>query len=1847
MSNKIFAVVATFCLILMASCNNQSSDRADRATSDMSNFIQAHTDGFILADEAVVVILKQVISEYKPGDELPKDLFEFTPKIQGKAFLADGNRIEFLPEEALENGKSYSVDFNLSVLISVDNNKELSFKFQVIPLNFTVLDGHLDADGEGFSYLGKIQSSDKIDPDKLKSAFNLGSSKGLEFDLTSVSPYVFSYRISGIHKKENPSTISLEWNGKGIGIDQKGVLEIQVPGKNEFVVLGVYTVQGEDQNIRVVFSDELDSSQDLNGLIYLEGNSDLKLQKKGSEVWIYPQGRLEGEWDLIINQTISSKSGNQLKEQETYQLVMSPLPPEVEFIGQGYILPDGNGLLLPFKAVSLKAVDLYVYRIYSNNVQQFLQQNQPQSDYSLRGTLKYVGRPVFRKTIRLDQDASLDLSQWNSFSVDLSNLIDQDPHALYHVELRMRKSLASFLCDGSSANLNQPIEMLPQDFSDEDLMGYRDDQYYYEDLYPEDYSWEERDNPCSASYYVPSRFKYKNVLATNLGILAKSGNQRDFMVVVTDLLSADPVSNASVQFYNFQQQQILATITDPDGMTEVHLTETPYLIEASYNKQKAFLKVDDGSSLSYSNFDVAGENIEDGIKGFIYGERGVWRPGDTLHLSFALFDKSESLPADLPVVLEVFNATDQLVYKRSSSNYLNGLYSFKVPTHPDDPTGNWKAKVRVGGTIFDKTVKVENIRPNRLKMSLDFNREPLLPRDRDQILDFTSSWLHGAPAANMRAEIRVRMADQKTTFTGFDNYIFKNPLKEFWPDEFMIFDDLLDNQGKKSLPVYLDIGPYSPGMLKAVFTSRVYEKGGGFSTDVYSVPFSPYSRYIGIRIPEMDSPQTQLVTDTLHRVEIVSLSPYGNPVSVDYLQAKVYKLGWNWWWSSQQDNLASYIGSQYEKVVYETAFSTRGGKGGFSFKVNYPDWGRYLVHVYDPESGHGTGQTVYIDWPAWANRDGRANPAGATMLTFTADKKEYKPGDKAILSFPSVKDARALVNIESGDKILFSKWYKTDEGETQVELELKEEMAPNVYASISVIQPHDHKGNDLPIRQYGVLRLNVNNPDSKLTPEIKMPEEIRPNSRYSVEVSERKGKPMTYTLAIVDEGLLNLTRFKTPDPWSVFYATEALGMKTWDLYDEVIGAYGGRIESLLSIGGDEGEIQADEKKANRFVPVVTYLGPFELKKNRKSVHEIDMTNYVGEVRAMVVAGNGLAWGSADAAAFVRQPLMTITALPRKLSPKEKVDLPVSVFVMKEGMGTAKVTITTEGPVKCIGEQSVTISADELGEQMVYFPLETTDLTGIGRINVLVQSGEERAEYNTELEVLNPNPYVYHTVNYVLDKNENVTVPIEFYGTPGSNSGSLTVSGLPSFNLEENLQYLINYPYGCLEQITSSVFVQLMLDRLVDLNENQKLEIDNNIRAAIRKMANFQLPSGGFSLWPSVSGANLWAGTYAGHFLLLAEQKGYVIPGLMKDKWLKFQKSRVSGFSGSSDYFGDSDLQQAYRLYTLALANQADLSAMNRLKEKPDLSQQAAWRLAAAYAIAGRNEVSQAILQKQNTSQMGQIKPIESSFGSGLRDQAMMLETMILMNQSSDAFKLAEKLAKQLSSQRWSTQTTAYSMLALAQLSAESGKDNMLKFRLKTLNKEENINTQKSLWQLEVNESESGSELTITNRNEGPVFVEFTAYGQASEYRSSASYKGLNMEFQYTDMDGDAIDPGELIQGTSFYANVWIQNPPQNGSLENLALSQTFPSGWEIISTRYAIDDNDSGESPFTYRDIKDDRVNTFFNLNSGATAFYRVKLNAAYTGQFYLPPIVCEAMYRPEINGVTEGEFVWVLPFRE
>lgn len=1842
-------------LVFVSSCNTGKTKRIPEINPEFGTYISAFTTGVISSKSDIKVKFQQELNlpGMESGKVLDMDLFEFAPKIKGKVYYEDKHLLSFRPDEPMLSDAQYDVSLSIYKLFDVpDELKFFKFQFNVIKQSFQVT--RLGFSPYNYKVLEKNKLSGYIltadfmseeDVRKLLTARQDGSELAVRWEYAGdANKYPFT--IDSISRKIDESKVILEWNGSALNIDLKGSDTLNIPALGDFKIMEITVVQQPSQSLVIQFSDPLEEGQNLDGMIRLDKGGDFKYEIENNLVRAYPTVRLAGARTVFIEAGIKNVMGYKMKDPYNMEVSFEELKPEVRLIGQGVIVPNSEGLIFPFEAVNLSAVDLKVVKIFEDNITQFLQVNQLDG----MSELYRVGKQITKKKVPLNVNAGMDGGKWNAYSIDLTEIVGKDQGAIYWVQLSFQKEYSLFNCEGTIAkdqNLGEFEDEFYDEGYDDEYSDYYWDYYYY---YPPGYNWQERDNPCHVSYYNSSRWVRRNVFASNLGIIAKGISDKTLKVAVTDIRTTEPLSNVQLEIYDFQQQKIGETTTSSEGFADIQLKEKPFLLIASRGNEKGYLRLDDGSSLSVSMFDVSGDVVQKGIKGFLYGERGVWRPGDTLFLTFILEDKNNVLPDNHPVNFELINPLGQVVNTLVKTKGMNGFYNFTTKTEPDAPTGIWTAHIRVGGTDFRKNLRIETVKPNRLKIKLDYGVD-VISADKQNIQgNLSVRWLHGAIAKNLKANVTVTLNSVPTEFKNYKGYCFDDHTKSFYPEEQLIFDERINNLGEAK--VKADLGSYTqaPGMLKAGFMVRAFEEGGDFSTDFFSIPYAPYKNFIGIKMPATKNYYDALVTDSTYTAQIAAVNYAGNPVSLDGVEVKLYKLRWRWWWDVSYENLGNYIGRNYEDLISTKTIEIKDGKGYYNFKIEYPDWGRFMIRISDLNGGHSATQLFYADWPSWVSRDKRKQPEGAKVLSFSADKETYKVGETATITIPTSGEGRALLSIETGSEIIDAYWIMPDkkEKETRASFKITEKMSPNIYIHVTYIQPHAQTANDLPIRLYGIVPVNVEDPSTILRPVISMNNELKPETEFTVKVSEAQNKAMTYTLAVVDEGLLDLTRFKTPDPWSVFYAKEALGVKTWDLFDLILGAYGGKMEKLFAIGGDAGSLNKPNEKANRFKPVVMFLGPFELNGGTQS-HKLIMPRYVGAVRAMVIAGNNGAYGFTDKSVPVKNPLMILGTLPRVLGPAETVTLPVTVFAMDKNVKKVSVQISSNSLLKIVGESVKQLEFSETGDQVMNFQLQVAENIGVGKVSIVATSGSEKATYDIELDVRNPNPPETDYNEKILQPGESWTTEYIPVGMAGTNEGMIEVSNIPPIDFGRRLKYLIGYPYGCSEQTTSAVFPQLYLQNVMEMDEKLKDYTSRNVKEGIQKLNLMMASNGGFKYWPDAIAANDWVSSYAGHFLIEAESKGYSLPAGLKDKWIRYQQNNARNWKQLSEkypgFYYHHHLTQAYRLYTLALANSPDLGSMNRLRELPGLTSMAKWNLAAAYALAGQIEVAKELIANLTIS-VADYNFFNESYGSSLRDKAIILETLVLIGEREKATPLVMDISKKISSQEWySTQTTAFCLMALAKFAGSEnlvGKELIFDYNIQNKGKTTK-RTQLPLSQikLDIKGKENGS-VTLVNNGKSIIYARIILSGIPIAGQETFAENKLKMKVSYKTLTGLEIQPDKIPQGTDFIAEVELTNPGLYGYYSDMALTQILPSGWEIINTRIADITSVHETSKPEYLDIRDDRVNTFFGIG-GEKKIFTVVLNAAYIGRYYLPAVSCEAMYDNSISARIPGKWVEVV----
>ena len=444
--------------------------------------------------------------------------------------------------------------------------------------------------------------------------------------------------------------------------------------------------------------------------------------------------------------------------------------------------------------------------------------------------------------------------------------------------------------------------------------------------------------------------------------------------------------------------------------------DEPYTVLAEANGDAAFVRVERGAALSLSNFDVGGTTDTKGIKGYLFGERGVWRPGDEIYLTL-IVASDNPLPENHPASLEFYNPNGQLVQSAVSSGSTDGIHTFKLRTTPASPTGIWRAKATFGGATFEKNIRVDAVKPNRMKIEMRLGDGQTVDA-KEFTGRLTTRWLHGAPAAGSKVTLQAQLSQIPTRFKGYPDYSFDDATKQFAPEEREIVSGTTGTDGALQLTTdrLSSLEGLSPGMLNGKFTVKVFEKSGDFSVDQQIAAVSPYDAYFGIGVTAQQSDWGEEYLDSKrdHALRLVLLDARGRPATgTEEATVTVYRMSSYWWWGLPVGGFPNRYAKSALNAQYKTLRATlSNGTGQVTMRWSAGDYGYYLIRVTGARQAHSATQCSGYRRP---DRGGISSVTdAATRLAIARDKDKYVPGDKAKITIPSSPGARALVSVESG-----------------------------------------------------------------------------------------------------------------------------------------------------------------------------------------------------------------------------------------------------------------------------------------------------------------------------------------------------------------------------------------------------------------------------------------------------------------------------------------------------------------------------------------------------------------------------------------------------------------------------------------------------------------------------------------------------------------------------------------------------------------------------------------------------------------------------------------------------------------
>jgi len=1811
---------------LLFACKTKPKEGQALSPAEIAKRITAVTSGLISSGTPILVRFSEpVVKKEQTGTSLKKTVFSFEPNAEGSAYWQNSQTLIFKPSRPWPIRQKYKAALNIKALFPALKAEQALF-----PFSFRIAGREVKNFSADFA---------KVQPDKTESLILKGTISFTEStNLKAVQKAAFL--------ETGGKRLALKWNQeqqvfhfqsipikrgktkKNINfIIKKDPLQLSVNFQRSFNLPSLHALtlsniitasQEEKPQLTLEFSDQLDSRQNLAGLIRVEPQVKIRLRTLGKKVFIKGPFRYGKTYRLILQPGIRSRWGSTLKTKLEKKVPFEDMLPQIRFSNSGVFLPSSNRKTILFQSVNVRKVHLEALKVFESNLGQFLQteklDGRKERSRNFSYNINRVGISVVKKDLAIGNVRN----RWLQNALDLNKLIPVQKAGLYLLRLTFERK-----------------DML-YDISENNLRYTRRRYNYYND-------------PSSYGYIYSHGRIYKPVILSDIGLTYIRGQSRHY-VFANNLLNAKPLSGVHVQLRSYQNQLLAEGRTGPKGMVEFDgVKEKVFYVQGSKSGQRSIVKPSE-MAWNLSTFDTRGAEIrEGGLRGFIYTERGIYRPGDAVNCCFIVRNAQQTFPENHPVSLNIRNPLNQIVFQSAAHQAQDGFYRFRYQSGANDLTGNYTAEFKAGSQTFRHNIRIETIVPERLKVEIKTPLKHIKAGARTLPVTLSSKYLFGNPASGLESMLNVSVFPLPKKFKKYNRFIFENRARFYETINVRLFAGRLNRQGKAQINWTLPSFSDAPSALAARIEARVTERGGRPAKNFLLLSIDPYNYYVGIDKSALRYGSMALQKEI--KLPVILLDSQGTEAPGRTLNYRIYHNEQHWWWeySSSDRYRLRFKSDKNTKLIRKGTLIS--GRTPVLLSFTPQKQGKYLVEVQE-DNGHTA--AVFLQAYPWGASPSMQKNAG--ILTLQSDKKKYHPGEQAQISFPVPPQASVLMTIEKEKQILKSEWFSAQKDQRQMTLKVavNKAMLPNAYVCVSVIQPQAQTENDRPIRMYGVLPLMVEEENTHQYLQLYLPRKLKPGRPFTVQVQTRDHQPTQLTIAVVDQGLLSLTRFRTPDPWQAFFGKQQLGMATFDLFSQVIGANRGDVFRTFSIGGGMTEEayrtgQLVQQQVNRFKAVSLFKGPLQTDaKGHVSAH-FKLPEYVGAVRIMAVSAKGARYGKAEKTVVVKSDLMLLPTLPRALGPGDRFRLPVVVFATNPQIKKVTLQAQIQGPLYIVSNPVLQVNFTEPGQQTVYFTLQAKEAAGKASVTFKAQSVNYRAHFQTKIAVRAASARVSESNTQVLGKGQTVGMLIPDKGLAGSNRATLSLQRRPNLKLKRRILWLIRYPYGCIEQSVSAALPQLYLLDFIPKTLMARHDIDQYINAAINRLNKFRMTDGGFSYWPGSDKQSDWGSIYAGYFMTEARNAGYHVPDELFKSWLN--KMREQARMGLGDL-----MEQVYRVYVLTLAGKADIGSMNLLRENhlAQMSDVQRWLLAAAYKHAGIESIAATILAATG-SKVTSYPVFSETFGSALRDKALMLEQMVYFEHWRQAAGLADELAGALSSQEWySTQSTAYMLMALGKFFDANEAQNAIRQRMVGTiiwpdGQKESFDTDKINFQIPVHKY-FGQQVKIHLSESSTLkraYVTLEWSGLPLHNFGKAESKNLKLKVEWLNEDGMPLDPSKLKQGQIFWAHFRVSGPPHyNVKISHLALVQILPAGWEVETALAAAESQPAWMRKWhldreTYKDFRDDRVMWFFDLPAYGSFFdFTVKLSVVGQGRFFLPPTLCEAMYNHNYRASGKGMVV-------
>ncbi|WP_323716211.1 alpha-2-macroglobulin family protein [Paracoccus aminovorans] len=1551
--------------------------------------------------------------------------------------------------------------------------------------------------------------------------------------------------------------------------------------------------EGKTPRFCAVMTRELSGSTDYAQFLRLPGR-DLTVEASGDRLCV--AGLTHGQdVEVTLRAGLPSADGEVLARDVTLKGYVRDRSPEVRFPGRAYVLPASGDQRLSMVTVNADTIDLRLLRISDRNLIRAMAEDMfatPLDSWQA----DYFGDRMAREV-------------WKG-KAQVAKPMGQDS---------LNRELTTSLAIPAEAGPLEPgIYIVEAGIENENVS----------------------DTGLATQWFVISDF----------GISTFSGTD-GLTVAVRSLNDTTAKPGAEVALVSRSNEVLAKAVTDDqgiahfapglalgkDGAAPALVTVTDWQGEGADRapRDMAFLSLSD-PEFDLSDRGVEGQPPAPPIDLFLTTDRGAYRVGETVNATVLARDAESRALQNLPLTAVILrpDGVEQTRLPAQDAGAGGSTVAWQIPGNA--PRGTWRMELRTeadGPALATARLLVEDFLPERI----DFT--PKLPEGPARAggtlaLTLNAHWLFGAPAANLPVEGTLRLSPTRE-LAGFDGYVFgredddTSPVTDSLPAGQT--DARGDYQAQIDLPPAGELGP-RPVAAEVVLDIR---EGAGRPVErTETRVVMPEAPVVGIKpLFEGDT----VAEGAEARFALVAVGPDLKPAA-EPLRWVLNRIDTDYQWYS--------LGGQWNWEAITTRTRVNEGvaePGEAPAEIAAPvEWGQYEL-VAEPASGQG-GQSsaqFYAGWGAVAN----AGTQTPDRLQVLLDKPAYRSGDTARVTVDAASDGLGLVSVLS-NRLVSMQTVALKAGENRIDLPVTDDWGAGVYVTVSAIRPLGEAKADTraPVRALGLAHAAVDPGDRKLTASIEAPAETRPRGTIPVtlKVDGAAGETVQATVAAVDQGILNLTRFQPPNPSQHYFGQRRLGVGLRDLYGRLI----------LSTGAPDGALRegGDAMSGNAEAPPPTeklmswFSGPVTLGADGTATVEVPVGDFNGEVRVMAVAWSAKGVGQADASVLVRDPVvMTVTA-PAFLAPGDRAQVGLRLTHASGPAGEIRLAVAqTGGPALTTSLPTDSVTLAEKAEAQVQMPVTAGNAEGNASLRLTLTTPDGQAlTKDIAIPVALNEADIQRQDRLVVEPGQSVTIPATL--TEAMLPGAMLTAAVGPYarlDVAGALARLSRYPYGCTEQLTSGAMPLLYLPSLAALEGVDGGNTAEQVQKAITQILTRQGSNGGFGLWYADSG-DLWLEAYVTDFLSRARAAGHAVPDTAFKLAIDNLRNRANYATEPTAASAEENAALAYALAVLARERAATVGDLRYYADTAAGSfstPMGAANLGAALASYGdQGRADRMFTQARNLLNLGAPEPyaFRADYGTKLRDATALLALAAeaktrAVDETDLTSQVAERIARAEEDGRsLSTQESVWTVMAAQSLSRATPPA--------TLNGVALTQPVASL---------PDAEASLANTGDRALEVTLTATGKPSG-QVAAGGKGYAIARRYYSIEGEALDPASLKQGTRMV--VELQVSPQSEGGGRLVVSDPLPAGWEIDNPNLLRAGDVSaldwleGETSAEMTEFRADRFAAALTWTS-AEPFRLVYIVRAVTpGQFRHPAASVEDMYRPEFRAWSDSGTVTVAP---